>query len=83
MPPRTAVEAYELASRADAKIESHEEKCLIRYVQIHETLGEIKSLLRWAAGGVAAVAVGLIGFLSHEAYSNLQHPQPTPQVGAR
>lgn len=83
MTSRTALDAYELATSAKQDIESHEEKCEIRYSAIHDTIKEIKSWVKAGVYGVAGIAVTLGGAMAHEIYNNLQHPQPAAQVSVK
>lgn len=59
-------------SGAYAKIESHEELCAERYANIHGSIADIKSWVKWGVGAVFTLAVSLIGFLIHELYSGQQ-----------
>jgi hypothetical protein len=53
---------------AFAKIEAHEEICAIRYKQIFDTLGELKTIAKWAAGGIAGLALSLIAWMGSQMF---------------
>jgi len=65
----TAADAMDVAKDAKAGLESHEAICAERYARIFDTLGELKTLAKWAAGAVASMAIGLIAWLLVQVYS--------------
>lgn len=83
MASRTALDAWELATSAKKDIESHEELCAERYAGIKLSIGELKTWVKAGVIGVLSIAVSLIGFMAHELYSNIQHPQPAAQVSVK
>lgn len=59
-------------SGAFAKIEGHEKLCAERYANIHASIGDIKTWMKWGVAGVFGMAVSLFSFMAHELYSNAQ-----------
>lgn len=65
----TAADAMAVAHDAKASLESHEAVCAERYARIFETLADLKTLAKWAAGGVFGLLVALLGWMAVQMYS--------------
>lgn len=59
-----AYEARNLARQNARDIEQHEDLCAERYAGIHDKIGEIKGMLKWAGGTGFSIIIGLVGFLA-------------------
>ena len=66
--------ARDAATRAMAKIESHEDKCEIRWSQSMSTMSEVKdainsfrSIFLGVSGGAFVMLLGVVGFLAARA----------------
>lgn len=59
-----AKEALDMAKDAKNKIQSHEEKCEVRWDGTMAAMREIKSILAYGTGALLAGLCGLIGFLA-------------------
>lgn len=54
---------------AYAKIESHEELCANRYDGIKTAIAELKAIVLWILGGVAACVLGVLGWALIQLYT--------------
>lgn len=51
------------------RIESHEDLCAERYANIHSAIGDLKTIAKWAAGGVVGLMVSLIAWMAVQLYA--------------
>lgn len=65
----TAADAMAAAVDAKAGLESHEAVCAERYARIFETLGDLKTLAKWAASGVCGLLVALLAWMAVQLYT--------------
>jgi len=74
-PSAVAYEALNLSKQNTQKIDAHEDLCAERYGHINSSIGEIKSILKWAGTTGFLIIIGLLGFLAKTTWEAKEQAQ--------
>lgn len=74
-PSSVAYEALNLSKQNTRDIEAHEDLCAERYNNINNSIGEIKSILKWAGTTGFLIIIGLLGFLAKTTWEAKEQAQ--------